>query len=158
MYLFMIFAETCGHCVNFKKTQLDSTLTEFKKNGKIRPVVITLSTMGDPLPNQVEGINVPLNLRELVAGYPTFMLISQDEINSRKVVNPIAYGVSFEGTRPTPVPVAPATKTSLLEWATNNLTTKLTPRPVPNEIPPVPPGTQYLPTEYSCRYKIVPRR
>ena len=74
--LYLVMSSTCQHCVKLKETYLGKIKNALQQLGNVQFVPVELSSMSEKLPN-----HLPNTLSVYVKWFPTFVLVSNDEIN-----------------------------------------------------------------------------
>lgn len=167
-YFVIILAGTCGHCTRFKQNHLESTLIAFRDYGQINVVPIYLKAMSEDLPVMSAGFAVPSNLNKIVDRYPLFMMIPHsDWVANTNFKNLLLYGSLIDSTgKIIPMPVESPDAKNLLAWVKSNISTlgktksdlTLPNGPVDNVNPTPVGGPKILPTEGSCKLRLIPRK
>lgn len=127
----MVFAGDCGACINFKSKELESVRNAFRQYKDVDVVEVHLKSMQEKVPTNVNGRTIP-DINPFIYGYPTFIFLSKQDIESGKL-NPAIYGVMLSDGEPTRVPTAAPNKDTLLDWVKENNKLKQNTNPGPKK-------------------------
>lgn len=78
--LYLVSSSSCPHCVRLKTTQLPKIESAVQQLGNVGFEKIELASMSDKIPS-----HYPSSLSVFVKWFPTFVLVSNAEINKSKI-------------------------------------------------------------------------
>ena len=137
-YLVLVFAKTCGACINFK-SQVWPRLSTMLPNGFA--TIIELPTTNSPMPTlTTDGKRIPGNLVNYINYFPTLMLVKISEWDSGRIVSPILFNI--EGGQP--VSRYPVTPEGVISWINANIGNSYAQNVVPRGTPLTATGTALL--------------
>jgi hypothetical protein len=118
--LYLVMSATCQHCVKLKNTYLNKIKSGVDSFNTIQMVPIELNTMSDKIPSAY-----PSTLSVYVKWFPTFVLVSNAEIEKSKMTGIPFKAHVFNGdyvdNRLTYRNEFPMNDTGILEWIQREL-------------------------------------
>jgi hypothetical protein len=118
--LYLVMSSTCQHCVKLKNTYLNKIKAGVEGLNCVQMVPIELATMSDKIPSAY-----PNTLSVYVKWFPTFVLVSNTEIEKSKMTGIPFKAYVFNGdyvdNRLTYRNEFPMNDTGILEWVQREL-------------------------------------
>lgn len=145
----MVFAGDCGHCIEFKKTQLQNLQKSLKSEPRVEPLEIHLTSMSESIPKSVDGVTLPGDFHKYVYGFPSFMVLARCNIGKSQIDKSglAIYGTSVTNNGPVRVPIS----MPLMEWVSSNVGISCN----ESQISMMSSTVKKIPTEGS--YRIIPK-
>jgi hypothetical protein len=91
----LLMSDACGHCTNFKNTQLSTLKSQLKSIlPNVKLVEISLPTMSSPIPDPY-----PPSLKQFAKWFPTLLMFSQEAWSTSSIAPhpPLTSGHVFNG-------------------------------------------------------------